>query len=87
MSNAPDITEAPDATSTLKMARNFAVKVEQLFAAWTDPEQACQWMGPHNVDCRIDRWNFQEGGNYEMAENHSGGWQGALACLEEYLAE
>lgn len=152
-----DITEAPDATHTLKMSRRFAVPVERLFAAWTDPEQACQWMGPRNVGCRIDRWELQEGGNYEivllspenkehaahgvfglidppnrltmswtwqhegdmqgvetflglkfiatadgaselqlthtmlpndeMADAHAGGWQGALECLDEYLAE
>lgn len=157
MSTAPDITEAPDATRTLSMSRHFAVLVERLYAAWTDPEQACQWMGPGNVRCRIDIWDFQEGGNYEMvllspdnkehaahgvfgtidppnrltmswawqhegemqgletfldlkfiatakgeselqlthmmlpstemAENHAGGWQGALECLDAYLAE
>lgn len=157
MSNTPDITDAADATRTLKMSRSFAVPVERLFAAWTDPEQACQWMGPRNVGCRIDRWDFREGGNYEivllspddkehaahgvfgtidppnrltmswtwqhegemegvetfldlkftetaqgaselqlthmmlpsteMAENHAGGWQGALDCLEAHLTE
>ena len=157
MTSAPDITEAPDATRTLRMTRNFAVPVERLYAAWTDPAQACRWMGPRNVSCRVDRWDFQEGGSYEMvlvspdnkehaahgvfgtidppnrltmswawqhegemqgvetfldlkfiatakgeselqlthmmlpstemAENHAGGWQGALECLEAYLAE
>jgi len=36
--------------------------VERLYAASTDPEQACQWMW--NVSCRIDRWDFEEGVNY-----------------------
>ena len=46
MTNAPDITEAPDATRTLRVSRNFTVPIERLFAAWTDPAQARQWMGP-----------------------------------------
>ena len=157
MTNAPDITEAPDATRTLRVSRNFTVPIERLFAAWTDPAQARQWMGPRNVSCRIDRWDIKQETTYEMvlvspdnkehaahgvfgtidppnrltmswtwqhegemqgietfldlkfiataedaselqlvhtmlptsemAENHSGGWHGALVCLEEYLAE
>lgn len=33
MTDALDITEAPDATRTLKLSRRFAVSVERLFAA------------------------------------------------------
>ena len=157
MSNAPEITEAADSPRTLQVSRDFAVPVERLFAAWTDASQTCQWMGPKNVSCRIDRWDFQEGGDYvivmlsaenkehaahgvfgtidppnrltmswiwqhegemqgvetfldlkftattegaselqlthtmlpdgEMADAHSDGWQGALECLDAYLAE
>ena len=156
MTDAPGITEAPDATRTLRMSRSFDVPVERLFAAWTDPEQVCQWMGTENVSCRVGRWDFQEGGAYEIillspenkehgaqgvfgtidppnrltlswtwqhegemqgvetfldlkfvatdasaselqlthtmlpsddtADAHAGGWQGALGCLEDYLA-
>ncbi len=157
MTDAPDIAEAPDATRTLRLSRRFTVSVERLFAAWADPEQACQWMGPKTVSCRVDRWDFFEGGHYEivlvssenkehgsrgvfgtidppnrltmswtwqhegqmqgletvldlkfvatddggselqlthstlpndeMAEAHADGWQGALECLKEFLAE
>ena len=55
-----------DDTQTLTISRTFPVTPQRLFEAWTDPEQACRWMGPKNVDCRIDRWEFHEGGDYEI---------------------
>lgn len=55
-----------DDSQTLTIRRTFPVTARRLFEAWTDPEQACRWMGPDNVDCRIDRWDFREGGHYEI---------------------
>ncbi len=55
-----------DKAQTLTISRTFPVTPQRLFEAWTDPEQACRWMGPKNVDCRVDRWDFHEGGNYEI---------------------
>lgn len=86
MTDAPDITEAPDATRTLRLSRVFAVPVERLYAAWTDPDQACLWMGPRTVNCRIDRWDFREGGRYEIvlvsAENKEHGAQGVFGTID-----
>lgn len=81
-----DISEAPDGTHTLRMSRRFDVPVERLFAAWTDPDQAGQWMGPRNVDCRIDRWEFEEGGRYEIvlvsSENKEHGARGVFGTID-----
>ncbi|MEP4379905.1 MAG: SRPBCC domain-containing protein [Alphaproteobacteria bacterium] len=86
MTDAPDITQAPDATRTLQLSRRFAVPVERLYAAWTDPEQACQWLGPKNVSCRIDLWDFREGGDYAVVllspENKEHGARGVFGTID-----
>lgn len=58
------MTDASD--STLTLSRTFPVTARRLFEAWADPEQACRWMGPRTVDCRIDLWDFQAGGSYQI---------------------
>ena len=81
-----DISEAPDATRTLRLSRRFTVSVERLYAAWADPAQACRWMGPKNVSCRVDRWDFQEGGSYEIvllsSENKEHGAHGVFGTID-----
>lgn len=64
MSEAFDVSEDSQGTRTLTMSRSFAVPVQRLFDAWADPAQTCRWMGPRNTDCRVDEWDFREGGSY-----------------------
>lgn len=51
---------------TLTLSRVFPVSAQRLYEAWTDPEQTCRWMGPRSVACRIDLWDFREGGAYQI---------------------
>lgn len=60
------MSETTDNQQTLTISRSFNVSAQRLFDAWTIPEQTCRWMGPRTVDCRIDLWDFREGGNYEI---------------------
>ena len=66
MSSTAETTQAADNTHALTMSRTFPVPAQRLYDAWTDPEQTCRWMGPRTVDCRIDAWDFREGGKYEI---------------------
>ena len=66
MSDAVNFSREPDATTTLTMSRKFPEPAQRLFDAWADPEQNCRWMGPKSVDCRVDVWDFREGGEYEI---------------------
>jgi uncharacterized protein YndB with AHSA1/START domain len=63
------MTEANDNSDdarAVRMHRRFGVPVARLYAAWTEADQACRWMGPRNVDCRIDTWDFREGGAFRI---------------------
>lgn len=66
MTSTAETTRAADNTHTLTMSRKFPVPAQRLFDAWNIPEQTCRWMGPRTVDCRIDDWDFREGGQYEI---------------------
>ena len=60
------MSDTNDTTQTVTLSRRFDVSAQRLFDAWSIPEQTCRWMGPRSVDCRIDLWDFREGGNYEL---------------------
>ena len=73
MSDTVNFSREPDATTTLTMSRKFPEPAQRLFDAWADPEQNCRWMGPKSVDCRVDVWDFREGGEYEIVMVSSDG--------------
>jgi uncharacterized protein YndB with AHSA1/START domain len=60
------MSDTNDTTQTVTLSRSFDVSAQRLFDAWAIPEQTCRWMGPRSVKCRIDLWDFREGGNYEL---------------------
>jgi uncharacterized protein YndB with AHSA1/START domain len=57
---------------TIKIVREFDAPPEQVFRAWTDPELFVQWVGPRNIDTRIDRWDPTTGGSYRYVALRDG---------------
>lgn len=55
--------DAPETTLILK--RSFKAPVDIVYAAWTDPAQFVQWMGPNTeVMCEVIEHDVRVGGNY-----------------------
>jgi uncharacterized protein YndB with AHSA1/START domain len=46
----------------MRSSRIFPVTVEQVYAAWTEPELVRQWWGPTGFTCPVARMNVREGG-------------------------
>jgi hypothetical protein len=46
----------------LVFTRVFDAPVEQVWKAWTDPEQVKRWWGPDGFSCPFARIDFREGG-------------------------
>jgi len=57
---------ATTAPETLQLKHHYPATREQVYAAWTDPEALGQWFGPHSHQCKVEKFNLTEGGEYEI---------------------
>ena len=59
---------APVATEEVRLTRIFDAPREQVFRAWTDPEDVEAWYGPANFDTPREkiRIDLRVGGRYEL---------------------
>lgn len=57
-------TDAPTATASkpLVIVRTFNAPVEQVWRAWSEPEQAQKWWGPKDYSCAKAEIDFRVGG-------------------------
>ena len=75
----PTPTEAAD--REILITRIFDAPREQVFRAWTDPDEVSAWYGPEHFDTPRDRINIdlRVGGRYELAMvSRDGGTEYAL---------
>jgi uncharacterized protein YndB with AHSA1/START domain len=58
----------PDAATEIAVSRTFPAPRDQVFAAWTDPEQITQWWGPTDFAVPSDSVNIdlRPGGRYDL---------------------
>lgn len=53
-------------TATLTLRRQFAVPPAQVYAAWTDPAQFAQWIGPVGIPCTLLGMDPRVGGSFRL---------------------
>lgn len=53
-------------TATLTLRRRFAVPPARVYAAWTDPAQFAQWIGPVGIPCTLLALDAREGGAFRL---------------------
>jgi uncharacterized protein YndB with AHSA1/START domain len=64
--------EADPALPTVKIVREFDAPPEKVYRAHTDPQLVARWLGPREVDMRIDEWDARTGGSYRYAAVRDG---------------
>lgn len=57
---------AQTATETLVLRHHYAASPKQVFSAWSDPNALGEWFGPHSHKCKVEKYNFVEGGDYQI---------------------
>jgi len=57
----------------LRLKRLIRAPREEVFSAWTDPEQLKQWWGPGHVTCPEAHVDLREGGAYRIANLEADG--------------
>ncbi len=61
--------------------RHIAATPEEVFAAWTEPEQLKRWWGPAGITCPEAEIDLREGGRYRIADRDAEGrvlWIGGV---------
>ncbi|MFG3224642.1 SRPBCC family protein [Kitasatospora sp. NPDC048194] len=64
--------EADPALPTIRIVREFDAPQDQVFRAWTEPELVAQWLGPRDLDMKIDTWDARTGGCYRYSVYREG---------------
>ena len=65
------------------MTREFRATPAQLVKAHTDPELFVQWVGPNEIETRIDHWDARTGGSWRFTNIHEGEEYGFHGCFHE----
>jgi len=57
---------AQAATDVVILRHQYPFGIEQVFAAWSNPQALAQWFGPHSHDSSIEKYEFKTGGQYQI---------------------
>jgi uncharacterized protein YndB with AHSA1/START domain len=67
----------------VRITREFDAPVEKVFRAHVDPDLVAQWMGPKDMQVRIEAWDCRTGGSWRFV-NIAGGEEYAFrGCFHE----
>ena len=77
-----EITADPD-VPLVRIVREFDASPEKVFRAHTDPELLVQWLGPRDLEMRIDHFDCRTGGSYRYVHARDGDEFGFHGCFHE----
>ncbi|WP_106402895.1 SRPBCC family protein [Actinocorallia populi] len=64
--------EADPNLPTIRIVREFDAPRDRVFRAWTDRGLVARWLGPRDLEMRIDAWEMETGGRYRYASVQDG---------------
>ncbi|MFH5824161.1 SRPBCC family protein [Georgenia sp. AZ-5] len=64
--------EADPQLPTVRIIRDFDAPRERVFRAWVDPDLVTRWLGPKDLELRIDAWECRTGGSYRYVNVQDG---------------
>ena len=67
----------------VRISREFDAPPEKVFRAHADPALAAQWLGPRNMQSKIDYWDCRTGGSYRYVMTSEGFEGGFRGCFHE----
>jgi uncharacterized protein YndB with AHSA1/START domain len=72
MTNPTTITAQPG-TPFIDIVREFDATPAQVFRVQTDPELLGKWMGPRDLELRLDEYDARPGGSYRFVHRDAQG--------------
>ncbi|MFJ8471170.1 SRPBCC family protein [Kitasatospora sp. NPDC094011] len=64
--------EADPTLPTIRIVREFDAPQQRVFRAWTEPELVARWLGPEDLDMKIEDWEARTGGHYRYTMHRDG---------------
>ncbi len=64
--------DADPGLPVIRIVREFDARPEHVFRAWVEPELIVQWLGPRDLETRLDRWDATTGGSYRYGQHRNG---------------
>jgi uncharacterized protein YndB with AHSA1/START domain len=80
--NETEIAADPD-VPLIRITREFDAPPDKVFRAHTDPELVVQWLGPRDLEMRVDQWDCRTGGSYRYLHSRDGEEYGFHGCFHE----
>jgi uncharacterized protein YndB with AHSA1/START domain len=66
-----EIVADPD-VPLVRIVREFDAPVAKVFRAHTDPDLLVQWLGPRDLQMRVDHYDCRTGGSYRYVHSRDG---------------
>lgn len=57
---------AQPAQETLQLRQQYPASAEQVYQAWCNPQALGQWFGPPSHECKVEKYDFTVGGEYQI---------------------
>ncbi|MGJ7440381.1 SRPBCC domain-containing protein [Aquipuribacter sp. MA13-6] len=70
--HAQTTIEADPTVPAIHITRDFTATPAQLRRAHVDPELYAAWVGPHELETRIDHWDARTGGSWRFTNIRQG---------------
>jgi uncharacterized protein YndB with AHSA1/START domain len=80
--NQTESTCDPD-VPLVRITRTFDAPPAKVFRAHTDPELLVQWLGPRDLEMRVDHYDCRTGGSYRYIHARDGEEYGFRGCFHE----
>ncbi len=77
-----EITLDPD-VPLVRITREFDAPPEKVFRAHTDPELIVRWLGPRDLEMRVDHYDCRTGGSYRYLHFRGDEEYGFRGCFHE----
>jgi uncharacterized protein YndB with AHSA1/START domain len=71
----------------IRIVREFDAPPSKVFRAHVDPRLVVQWLGPHGLEMRLDRWDCRTGGEYRYLHVRDGEEYAFHGCFHEVRAD
>ena len=62
----------PEGLPTVEIIREFDAPPDQVYRAHVDPDLAMAWLGPRDIESRVDHWDARTGGSWRYVSARDG---------------
>jgi len=73
----------PEGLPLVEIIREFDAPPEKVYRAHVDPDLAMAWMGPRDIESRVEHWDDRTGGSWRYVSSRGDEEFGFYGCFHE----